>query len=171
MTVVDASGSYSPGFVLGNNQWLGSRLLCENVASRYPLVINYSDRLVRTMAPHLLAAAAPFDVHYAVVYVKHRSPLQFEMHIMSEMVLHIGLCLPRSCSVQEISSLVVRHLNGTETADAPTAAATTSRPRGGAVYGAERAFKVRPDATTEAHGKILGRSEDFKRGTGYKMLK
>lgn len=40
-----------------------------------------------------------------VIYLKHKSPLQFEMKIMSESVLQIGLCVPRSCSVEEIANL------------------------------------------------------------------
>lgn len=141
--------------MLGNNHWLGSKALCDHVATRNPMHINYSRRFNRNSAPSLLSATSPFDVHYAVVYVKHRSPLQFEMRFMSESVLHVGLCIPSSCSAAEIAQLTALHFTGAAAGDDSVA----------------RTFQLRIDRHTQVHGKILKLPEEFTQKIGYKLLK
>lgn len=153
-TVLDASGDYQPGFMLGNNHWLGSRALCENVAARKALHINYSEGFERSMARDLLSATSPFPVHYAVMHVKHRSPLQFEVKLMSEMVLHIGLCVPSSCSAKEVAALTATHFR---------TLATEGH--------AERAFRLDLDERVPIQGKIIKLPPDFKDRLGFKMLR
>ena len=40
-----------------------------------------------------------------MIYAKHRSEWQVEIKFLSEMLLHIGLCLPKSCTIQEIHNM------------------------------------------------------------------
>lgn len=156
-TVLDASGDYQPGFMLGNNHWLGSRALCENVGSRKALHINYSEAFNRSMARGLLSAHSPFPVHYAVMHVKHKSPLQFEIKLMSELVLQIGLCVPRSCSAQEVAALTATHFRSPRTKDS--------------MGHAESSFQLHLDETVPIQGKILELPPDFKQKFSYKLLK
>lgn len=107
--VLDASGHDGPGFLLGNNHWLGSRIGCESVKT--PLYVTMSDRFERLMKPDLLYDTAPFDVNYRVVYAKHYSPWQIEVKFHTENLLHIGLCLPKSCSNSEVHNLTQEFLN------------------------------------------------------------
>lgn len=57
------------------------------------------------MKTDLLLATSPFDFNYKVVYVQHQSSYQFQMKFLAEMILHIGLCTPSSCSNEEIANL------------------------------------------------------------------
>lgn len=109
LTVLDASAQIGSGFLLGNNHWLGSRRGCESVNTAFHVTL--SDRFERLMKPDLLYDIAPFDVDYRMVYAKHRSPWQIEIKFHTENLLHIGLCLPLSCSNSELHNLTQDYLN------------------------------------------------------------
>uniref|UniRef100_A0A1A9WWG1 Nose resistant-to-fluoxetine protein N-terminal domain-containing protein n=1 Tax=Glossina brevipalpis TaxID=37001 RepID=A0A1A9WWG1_9MUSC len=102
--VLDASGTKPSGFVFGQNFWLGSREGCGAV--RRPLGITLSANFHRIMHNSLISEIAPFEVDYRVVYLKHNSPWQIELKVMSEQIVHIGLCLPSSCVNTEIEQLM-----------------------------------------------------------------
>uniref|UniRef100_A0A1A9ZAU2 Nose resistant-to-fluoxetine protein N-terminal domain-containing protein n=1 Tax=Glossina pallidipes TaxID=7398 RepID=A0A1A9ZAU2_GLOPL len=102
--VLDASGTKPPGFVFGQNFWLGSREGCGAV--RRPLGITLSANFPRIMHNTLISETAPFEVDYRVIYLKHNSPWQVELKVMSEQIVHIGLCLPSSCANSEIQKLM-----------------------------------------------------------------
>lgn len=108
--VLDASGTKPSGFVFGQNYWLGSRDGCEGV--RRPVGITLSRNYERVMHYSILTQSAPFGMDYRVIYMRHRSPWQVEIKVMSEQVLHIGLCLPSSCSSEEVKQLARYYVAG-----------------------------------------------------------
>lgn len=70
-------------------------------------------------------------------------------------MLHIGLCIPLSCSAEEITHLTALYLDtATENNDA-----------------VESAFKLSARNSSIIYGKILGLSEDFWQQTGVKIFK
>ncbi|XP_037717155.1 nose resistant to fluoxetine protein 6 [Drosophila subpulchrella] len=101
--VLDASGTKPSGFVFGQNYWLGSREACHGV--QRPVGITLSRNYERVMHYSILTQSAPFGMDYRVIYLRHRSPWQVEIKVMSEQVLHIGLCLPSSCGSEEVKQL------------------------------------------------------------------
>ncbi|XP_068148885.1 nose resistant to fluoxetine protein 6 [Drosophila tropicalis] len=103
MKVLDASGTKPSGFVYGQNYWFGSREACKDV--QRPVGITLSKNFDRVMHLGLITQRAPFDMDYRVVYLRHSSPWQVEIKLMSEQIIHIGLCLPTACSSQEITHL------------------------------------------------------------------
>lgn len=109
ISVLDSSGQKESGFIMGNNNWIGFPKECESV--QHPLYITLSDRYHRTMKPNLIQSVAPFDVEYRMVYAKHHSPWQVEVKLMLENMLHIGLCLPKSCTNEEIFNLTRKYFN------------------------------------------------------------
>ncbi|XP_053687195.1 nose resistant to fluoxetine protein 6-like [Sabethes cyaneus] len=109
LKVLDSSGTQEPGFMSGHNHWIGSEKGCES--ARTPLSITLSDRYRRNMKPNLVTALAPFDVDYRMVHARHQSAWQLEMKFLSENILHIGLCVPRSCSNGELFNLTARYFD------------------------------------------------------------
>ncbi|KAH8234259.1 hypothetical protein KR038_004891 [Drosophila bunnanda] len=103
MKVLDASGIKPSGFVFGQNYWLGSREACRGV--QRPVGITLSRNYERVMHYGILTQQAPFDMDYRVIYLRHQSPWQVEIKVMSEQVLHIGLCLPSVCGSEEVKQL------------------------------------------------------------------
>jgi hypothetical protein len=112
-SVLDSSGEPNSGFLLGNNFWLGSPNVCKHVNEELKLTL--SDRFERTMKKDLLTSLSPFEVQFRVVHAKHNSPWQVQMKVLSENVLHIGLCLPKSCSNGEVHNLVKRYFDEQKT--------------------------------------------------------
>lgn len=108
-TVVDASAKPASGFVFGNNFWLGSRDQCNNMNK--PISSMISNRYERTMILNLLEDFPPFDVELKMAYVLHRSPMQIDLKIMLEHVLHLGLCLPKSCGNDDVQLLLQETFN------------------------------------------------------------
>jgi hypothetical protein len=109
LSALDSSGQLGPGFLLGNNHWFGSEKGCESVQA--PLYVTLSNRFERLMKPDLIYSVAPFDMDYRMVYAKHYSPWQIEIKFHTENLLHIGLCLPKSCTNNEIHNLTQEYLN------------------------------------------------------------
>lgn len=75
------------------------------------LFFRLSDRFERLMKPDLIREVASFEVDYRIVYAKHHSPWQIEIKFHTENLLHIGLCLPKSCSNSEVHNLTQEYLN------------------------------------------------------------
>ncbi|XP_035904568.1 nose resistant to fluoxetine protein 6-like [Anopheles stephensi] len=109
MKVLDASGSQEPGFMWGHNHWIGSEKGCES--TRTPLSITLSDRYRRNMKRNLVTALAPFELDYRIVFAKHQSAWQVDVKFQSENILHIGVCIPRSCTNDELHNLTARYFD------------------------------------------------------------
>ncbi|KAH8339961.1 hypothetical protein KR067_003820 [Drosophila pandora] len=110
MKVLDASGTKPSGFVFGQNYWLGSREACRGV--QRPVGVTLSRNYERKMHYSILTQSAPFPMDYRVIYLRHRSPWQVEIKVMSEQVLHIGLCLPSACDSEEVKQIARDYVAG-----------------------------------------------------------
>ncbi|KAH8319680.1 hypothetical protein KR074_003519 [Drosophila pseudoananassae] len=110
MKVLDSSGTKPSGFVFGQNYWLGSREACRGV--QRPVGITLSRNYERKMHYSILTQRAPFPMDYRVIYLRHRSPWQVEIKVMSEQVLHIGLCLPSACDSEEVKQIARDYVAG-----------------------------------------------------------
>ncbi|KAH8401428.1 hypothetical protein KR009_005366 [Drosophila setifemur] len=110
MKVLDASGTKPSGFVFGQNYWLGSREACRGVQK--PVGVTLSRNYERVMHYSILTQSSPFAMDYRVIYLRHSSPWQVEIKVMSEQVLHIGLCLPSACGSEEVKQLTRDYVAG-----------------------------------------------------------
>ncbi|XP_017091391.2 nose resistant to fluoxetine protein 6 [Drosophila bipectinata] len=105
MKARDASGEGFGDFIMGHSLWLGSPDTCR--AASEPVLLDYTERDAQ-----LLRQVSPFPLDYQVAYAWPHSPWHFKPIIKDESLLHIGLCLPRSCDSPEVEKL----LNGILTA-------------------------------------------------------
>lgn len=71
----------------------------------------------RTMKKGLLDAVAPFDFEYRVVYLNHNSPWQVEIKFMTERIVHVGLCLPKSCTSPEVYNMTQSFFDNDQSED------------------------------------------------------
>ncbi|XP_011168771.1 nose resistant to fluoxetine protein 6 [Solenopsis invicta] len=106
LKILDSSGGPKPGFLYGNNFWLGSRSQCLDATNRIPFEI--AERLIlnNTRYHNPQNEFPPFEVNYIVAYLKHNSTLQYHMGLQNEDVITLGLCLPASCSVNDVSFIL-----------------------------------------------------------------
>ncbi|KAE8744972.1 hypothetical protein FOCC_FOCC008384, partial [Frankliniella occidentalis] len=98
--MTDASGRYSSQFFFGNDFWLGSHTLCEEISSPYAV------------------DNPPWAVTFHVVQIKVHLDAVLTPH---PRVLHLGVCLPRSCDPQDITALL-------EAASRPAKSAAAAAP-------------------------------------------
>ncbi|XP_072384024.1 nose resistant to fluoxetine protein 6-like [Diabrotica undecimpunctata] len=92
LKMYDASGRYSGQFFFGNDYWLGSMTLCEELTNK-----------------KWNAAVPPFLVQFYIAKV--RINLNHQDTPVTRQ-LNIGECLPKSCGTQEVLSLLTLEQNG-----------------------------------------------------------
>ncbi|XP_001355304.3 O-acyltransferase like protein [Drosophila pseudoobscura] len=99
LKALDASGEGFSNIMMGPSLWLGSRATCRAVNE--PMLLDLTAQM-----PKLLVELAPFAFDYQVAYIRARSPWQISVSIKEDPMLHIGLCLPSSCSPPRVERLL-----------------------------------------------------------------
>lgn len=100
----DSSAQRAPGFILGNGLWLGNYKGC--LAAQTPPTISLAARIKRDMKDNLVDGVAPFEMDFKVAHIRANSPWQIDTKVKVEPILHLGLCLPQSCSVEDAFTMV-----------------------------------------------------------------
>ncbi|KYN22734.1 Nose resistant to fluoxetine protein 6 [Trachymyrmex cornetzi] len=108
LRVLDSSGEFQSGFLYGNNYWLGSRIQCFDMMNTAPLQISERHLLNNTLYRDPQNEIPPFKVNYFAAHFKHNSTLQYHISLPNEDVMTLGLCLPASCSTNDISFILER---------------------------------------------------------------
>ncbi|KYN44570.1 Nose resistant to fluoxetine protein 6 [Trachymyrmex septentrionalis] len=106
LRVLDSSGEFQSGFLYGNNYWLGSRIQCFDTMNTASLQISKRHLLNNTLYRDLQKEIPPFKVNYFAAHFKHNSTLQYHINVPNEDVMTLGLCLPASCSANDISFIL-----------------------------------------------------------------
>lgn len=89
--MLDASGRYNSQFYFGNGFWLGSRIQCMELNN------------TRKDATNLSNQVPPFSVKFYVARMFLQMPKQFSVR---ERQVFLGLCLPSSCNVTSVTSIM-----------------------------------------------------------------
>lgn len=126
--------------------------------------ISYSTRFNRSASANLTRSTAPFDFHYSVSYVQHKSPNFFNMQVNADPIpiLQIGLCMPSSCTKDDISNLTALHF------------ASLQRQGEGRTQEEEETIELTYQLHRDAKvlcSKIIALPKEFKEEIGYKLLK
>nr|CAD7595127.1 unnamed protein product [Timema genevievae] len=94
--VLDASGVPGSSFTWGNNYWLGSASQCRSIGWTLPKARGNASADTRP----------PFQLEFFVANFRHNSSLQVHVRMPNEDLILVGLCLPDSCPVPEVSRLL-----------------------------------------------------------------
>ncbi|XP_030569344.1 nose resistant to fluoxetine protein 6 [Drosophila novamexicana] len=130
----DASGSGYHNFMLGNSFWLGNRWTCR--ALNEQLLLEFTQR-----QEQLLRQGAPFAHDYRAVYLRANSPWQLALAVKEPPLLHIGLCVPRSCDPPQLEQLLRQSLRHLERLELRTELVYTKLPEASGNYFARPAFR------------------------------
>lgn len=103
LKVNDASGRKAIEFFWGNNYFLGSEFACKSLND--PPEIYLLPSADEILDRETLQIKPDFPVEYRMIYYTHRSPLQFNAEMFNRSILHVGLCLPQSCTEIDLSWL------------------------------------------------------------------
>lgn len=82
--MLDSSGEPKPGFIYGNNYWLGIRSQCYDSTNKSPLILSERIKLNNSLYRNVKEEFPPFDVHYFVAYFLHNSTLQYHVILPNE---------------------------------------------------------------------------------------
>ncbi|XP_046811025.1 uncharacterized protein LOC111688647 isoform X2 [Lucilia cuprina] len=94
--VLDSFGSAPKTFTWGNYFWFGTPDLCADLNDPFTISLSHSQ-------PPIFNATSPFPVQFFVVYLNFTTPYYIDIKLPFENLIHLGLCLPKSCSVSKIS--------------------------------------------------------------------
>ncbi|XP_071648560.1 nose resistant to fluoxetine protein 6-like [Temnothorax longispinosus] len=108
LKVLGSSGSRGPRFSYGNNYWLGSRSRCLDTMNKAPLQISQHKILNNTHYRDPRKEFPPFQINYFVAYLRHNSTIQYGVNMFDENVITLGLCLPASCTINNLSFILER---------------------------------------------------------------
>ncbi|KAI4486264.1 hypothetical protein M0802_012408 [Mischocyttarus mexicanus] len=105
LKVINANGEPNPGFLYGNNFWLGSRSQCEDVGNKNPFPL--SEKVLRNNSRYrnVKDEFPPYKVKYFVAKLRHNSTLQYHMLMSEEDFIILGVCLPATCSKDQLAIL------------------------------------------------------------------
>jgi hypothetical protein len=103
MKVSDASGKLGSEFFWGNNYLLGGQLACETMNNPdFPFIYNKNFKIVDWES---FKSKSEIEVMYRMIYLVHKSPYQFNPEAFNRSILHIGMCVPKSCDNNDIDQL------------------------------------------------------------------
>lgn len=75
--MLDASGQVAPGFVWGNNYWLGSKKACDYINTAAPVKLDHETH--KNHFKNLTYIESPFPVEYKLIWAKHQSSWQIDI--------------------------------------------------------------------------------------------
>ncbi|KAF5279566.1 hypothetical protein FQR65_LT03388 [Abscondita terminalis] len=107
-SALDASGQPESGFLWGNNIWIGSHFQCTDISNRKPLEINHLKVKRPEQTPYDFP---PYEMAFAVANMKHNSTQQQHAQMPLEFTIQLGLCIPKSCSEEELYKLLTDYVN------------------------------------------------------------
>ncbi|KAL4703979.1 hypothetical protein ACJJTC_000365 [Scirpophaga incertulas] len=109
MELEDASGRYTSMFYWGNNYWTGSAELCQILNEQHMPAPRHNKSGSQIFSDwrqdvSVSGLGPPFDTAFYTVRVSVTSPAPDI--VRTRRTLHLGLCLPRSCSRESVGALV-----------------------------------------------------------------
>ncbi|XP_076653878.1 nose resistant to fluoxetine protein 6 [Halictus rubicundus] len=106
MRLLDAGGRPGSGFTSGNNLWPGSRLGCKYMNDKRgtPVSLKHSRNASLYRDPKY--EFPPYPVQYYVARFVHNSTQQYHLGIKGEDHMLLGMCLPSSCSVDDVYVII-----------------------------------------------------------------
>ncbi|KAK0083684.1 hypothetical protein PV325_008409 [Microctonus aethiopoides] len=102
----NANGEPKPGFIYGNRFWLGNKKQCYDIENRLPFEINKIWMKNNLKFHNNIDDYPPFNLNYIVSYIRHNSTIQYYTGFPNEDVISLALCLPASCTRDEISEIL-----------------------------------------------------------------
>ncbi|KAH9640560.1 hypothetical protein HF086_000504, partial [Spodoptera exigua] len=106
----DASGRYTSMFYWGNNYWTGSAELCDILNDQHT-PIRQRNKTIRSQIFNdwrqdlsMVGLGPPFETAFYIAKVSVTT--NFTEVVKTRRTLHLGMCLPRSCSRDAVSAMV-----------------------------------------------------------------
>ena len=106
LRMLDASGQPTSGFISGNNFWMGSRQQCKYLSEKMPYALSEKKIKNNSVYRNPNKEFPPFQLNFFSVQAHHNSTVQYHIPIPKDDVIALGLCLPASCTEQEVATMM-----------------------------------------------------------------
>ncbi|KOC66018.1 Nose resistant to fluoxetine protein 6 [Habropoda laboriosa] len=106
LRMLDTSGEPGTGFMGGNNYWLGDRLQCKYLTSNVTLILSEKALKNNSRFRDPEKEFPPFELNFFSARFRHNSTMQYHIEIGDENQIILGLCLPASCTGQELGKML-----------------------------------------------------------------
>ncbi|XP_068969037.1 nose resistant to fluoxetine protein 6-like [Bombus flavifrons] len=106
LRALDTSGVPSGGFVIGNNHWLGDRQGCKLFSENRTVLLSDKIRKNNSIYRNPNEENSPFEFRFFIARARHNSSVQYHVGVEDEDLITLGLCLPASCSIGEVATML-----------------------------------------------------------------
>ncbi|XP_076549288.1 uncharacterized protein LOC117610687 [Osmia lignaria lignaria] len=106
LRMLDASGQPTSGFISGNNFWMGSRQQCKYLSEKIPYALSKNKMKNNSIYRNPNEEFPPFQLNFFSVQAHHNGTMQYHVPLPMDDVIALGLCLPASCSEQEVATMM-----------------------------------------------------------------
>ncbi|XP_068968944.1 nose resistant to fluoxetine protein 6-like isoform X4 [Bombus flavifrons] len=106
LRALDTSGVPSGGFVIGNNHWLGDPQDCKHFSENRTLLLSDKIRKNNSIYRNPNEEYSPFEFRFFIARARHNSTVQYHIEVEDEDLITLGLCLPASCSIGEVATML-----------------------------------------------------------------
>ncbi|XP_011191649.1 nose resistant to fluoxetine protein 6 [Zeugodacus cucurbitae] len=96
LKVLDSFGAPPKSFSWGNYYWFAPQWQCNDL--NRPYVVGISPEFFRSYTFNPFNVTSPFRLRLTMVYMRFSTPHYIDVRLPYESFIHIGLCLPQSCS-------------------------------------------------------------------------
>ncbi|OAD61800.1 Nose resistant to fluoxetine protein 6 [Eufriesea mexicana] len=110
LRTLDASGEPNSGFTSGNNFWTGNRFDCIHLSSNSTIQLLPKHEQNNSLYRNPNEEFPPFELNFFSAYLRHYSTTQYHVYIADESIIILGLCLPKSCTKDEVTVMVDKML-------------------------------------------------------------
>ncbi|XP_017466587.1 PREDICTED: nose resistant to fluoxetine protein 6-like [Rhagoletis zephyria] len=100
LKVLDSFGAPPKSFSWGNLHWFASQRQCIDLNS--PYAVAFSPAYLHTYRINPFNITSPFPLRLTMLYMRFATPHYIDLRLPYESFIHIGLCLPQSCSVSAV---------------------------------------------------------------------
>ncbi|XP_008545090.1 nose resistant to fluoxetine protein 6 [Microplitis demolitor] len=108
LKVLDASGEPKSGFFYGNNFWIGSKSQCLDLGNTKPFQLDPDILKNNSKYRNINEEFPPYHLNYFVAFFYHNSTLQYQFRFKYDDLMSLGLCLPASCSTDELGKILTK---------------------------------------------------------------
>lgn len=106
LRMLDASGEPGSGFTEGNNYWLGKRDQCKFLSAKMGMALSPPVRRNNSLYRDPEQEYPPYELNFFTAHMVHNSTLQYHTTVSDEDLVVLGLCLPSTCTVSELTTVL-----------------------------------------------------------------
>ncbi|XP_055378338.1 O-acyltransferase like protein-like [Condylostylus longicornis] len=96
LKLINSFGIIPKSIQWGNYYWFPSREICDDLNEPYKISLSSG-------LPALMNVTSPIKMKFSMLYYNFTTPYYVDLNLAFEQTIHVGVCLPVSCSMKKIN--------------------------------------------------------------------